>query len=739
MKHNVKGNRTKEKTMNILLVGGACSLMDSMILKLQKEGHKVSILTGNEYGHHKYKKVFEKYEFAYDSENLEEILYSVNADVILLMGAFDTNYRWNQEKREIVYFIAHLVNIIVAYCQMRKGRLIFLSSHEVYSGNYIEDIKEEENYSGSGMRAEALMQAEEICENFRINQKKDIVILRLDHLYQIPKQKNDMSGMCPRLCLECIENGKITVTTNRVFSMLYENDAVEYIYQLIKNKKHGSSIYNLSSQEITGDIDLALRIQKSLTGNDQIEIMQRQEERCVLSGNRFKNEFGMSRMNDLDETIKNITSYIQKNQKTIINGDKRKPSWWQKVKSQWGWLFQIIFPFIENIICFFPFFMLNNRTVGSQYLANLDPFLLYVLLFAIIYGQRQATFSAVLAVAGYMFRQMYTRTGFEVLVDYNTYVWIAQLFILGLIVGYMRDQIRTMRKESEEMERYLTREITYIKDINESNVRVKDVMEQQLIDHKDSIGKIYSITKALDQRMPDEVLFYAVEMLTQLMQTKDVVLYNVANGDYARIFSASSKKARSLGNSIRYKEIPEMYEELAKQRVYINKSLDDRYPLMARAIYDGDEIRMIIMLWGLSWEKMTLGQANFLTVVSYLIQNAALRAQRYINALEDQRYQEGSNILEEKAFNSLVQAYTQAKEKNLAECVLLKICIEKEKYQEVDETMSGKLRDSDYMGMMPDGRLYVLLANATKENAVFVQERFEQNGYQTEVMEKMEQ
>ena len=127
------------------------------------------------------------------------------------------------------------------------------------------------------------------------------------------------------------------------------------------------------------------------------------------------------------------------------------------------------------MICFIPFFMMNNRTVGSQYLANLAPFLLYVLLFAIIHGQRQATFSAVLAVAGYIFRQMYTRTGFEVLIDYNTYVWIAQLFILGLVVGYMRDKIRTMKKESEEMEHYLSREISDIKDINESNVLVAGV------------------------------------------------------------------------------------------------------------------------------------------------------------------------------------------------------------------------------------------------------------------------
>ena len=146
-----------------------------------------------------------------------------------------------------------------------------------------------------------------------------------------------------------------------------------------------------------------------------------------------------------------------------------------------------------------------------------------------------------------MFRQMYTRSGFEVLMDYNTYVWIAQLFILGLVVGYMRDQIRTMRMESQELEDHLSRQITDIRDINESNIRVKKVMEQQLIDQRDGIGKIYSITKALDQRMPDEVMFYAVEILTELMGTRDVALYNVVNGDYARIFFRGLPKSPESG------------------------------------------------------------------------------------------------------------------------------------------------------------------------------------------------
>lgn len=135
----------------------------------------------------------------------------------------------------------------------------------------------------------------------------------------------------------------------------------------------------------------------------------------------------------------------------------------------------------------------------------------------------------------------------------------------------------------------------------------------------------------------------------------------------------------------------EVYEELAEEKVYINKNMNPRYPLMARAIYENGDIKMIIMLWGLSWEKMTLGQANFLTVVSYLIQNAVLRAQRYMQALEENRYsEEGSRILREGAFKPLVKAYMDAEAKDLAECVFLNIDADPEQYRQIDQLMAKK-------------------------------------------------
>ena len=603
--------------MNVLLIGGSGSLINSLIVKFKKEGHRIFLLTGDRYKKQKYEPVFERYNFAYSSENLQEIMESVRPDITIYTGAFDPNYRWMSEERETVRFTSDLMNVLVAYSTIRMGKFIFLSSHEVYEGYHENALTEDIPPETTGYRGTTLIQAEEICNNYRKKWKLDLLILRLDHLFCIPESAPEIHSVCARMCLESMRDGCISADSNHEFAMLYEQDAVEFIFQIVKSREHKFYLYHLSSDCVISEVELAGRIQKCLNNGSSIVTVSKYDKRCILSGKRFHEEFGMHTIFELDEIICQTIDYMRKHEERFEKYQESRDSWWKILWKKWKWVFQVIVPFVENLLCFIPFFMLNNRMTDSAYFTNLDPYLLYVLVFAIIYGQQQATFSAVCAVAGYLFRQMYQRTGFEVVLDYNTYVWIAQLFILGLIVGYMRDQIRMIRRESLEMEEHLTGQIADLQEINATNVRIKAAMEQQLIGHQDSIGKIYQITSRLEQQMPD------------------------------------------------------IYQELAERRVYINKAMAEEYPLMATAIYEEEEIRLIIMVWGLSWEHMTLGEANFLTVVSYLIQNAVLRAQRYIKALEEARYREGSEILEPEAFESLVRAYEHAQGRNLTQYTLL--------------------------------------------------------------------
>lgn len=661
--------------MNVLLIGGSGSLINSLIVKFKKEGHRIFLLTGDRYKKQKYEPVFERYNFAYSSENLQEIMESVRPDITIYTGAFDPNYRWMSEERETVRFTSDLMNVLVAYSTIRMGKFIFLSSHEVYEGYHENALTEDIPPETTGYRGTTLIQAEEICNNYRKNWKLDLLILRLDHLFCIPESAPEIHSVCARMCLESMRDGCISADSNHEFAMLYEQDAVEFIFQIVKSREHKFYLYHLSSDCVISEVELAGRIQKCLNNGSSIVTVSKYDKRCILSGKRFQEEFVMHTIFELDEIIGQTIDYMRKHEERFDKYQESRDSWWKILWKKWKWVFQVIVPFVENLLCFIPFFMLNNRMTDSAYFTNLDPYLLYVLVFAIIYGQQQATFSAVCAVAGYLFRQMYQRTGFEVVLDYNTYVWIAQLFILGLIVGYMRDQIRMIRRESLEMEEHLTGQIADLQEINATNVRIKAAMEQQLIGHQDSIGKIYQITSRLEQQMPD------------------------------------------------------IYQELAERRVYINKAMAEEYPLMATAIYEEEEIRLIIMVWGLSWEHMTLGEANFLTVVSYLIQNAVLRAQRYIKALEEARYREGSEILEPEAFESLVRAYEHAQGRNLTQYTLLCVSEQPERYKKICSDMRGLLRSTDYMGMRADEKLYVLLTNTGRTDAVFVEQRFEKKGY----------
>ena len=215
-----------------------------------------------------------------------------------------------------------------------------------------------------------------------------------------------------------------------------------------------------------------------------------------------------------------------------------------------------------------------------------------------------------------------------------------------------------------------------------------------------------------------------------------MAVYNVANSDYARLFSATSPEARKLGNSIKYTDMDEMYKEIKERRVYVNRNMVERMPMMASAVYSEDDMQLILMLWGVPWERMTLGEANRLTIVGYLIQNAVVRANRYLDAIRNQRDVEGTSVLGEEAFTLMAKAFFDAKDKGLTEYVLLEILTEYNNYEHVAKMLGGIIRQTDYLGIFKEGRLYALLSNTNKENVGGIIDRFRALGYEVRIDEE---
>lgn len=710
--------------MDVLLIGGSNNMMNAMIDKFNKGGHRVFLLTGREERHLFYKYVFERYNYTYENEIVKDIFRSVNPDLTVFMGAYDTNFDWSSAREEIVRYTTGLMNILSAYSAVKKGRFVYFSSQEVYGFHHGKNISETEPVSPRGFKAMALVQGEEMCSNYRKAQGLDMMVLRFDYVYGIPGRGQREDNPCFRMCMEALRTNCISVNDRHAFSMLYLKDAIELAYKALTEPTPKECCYHISSMEEINELQLAQMICRRMAGKIQvINNTVGDNFRLVLDGRKYKEEYGQKIFTDYETGVAKVAQYMEGHRNFFVGSENTEGKGYTKLTHHIWTIIRKLVPFIENIIFFIPFFMLNNRAVGSQYFNKLDFYLLYVLLFAVVHGQQQAVFSGILATAGYFFRQMYERTGFDILLDYNTYVWVAQLFIVGMVVGYMKDQLRDIQDENKKEVRYLKRKMDDIADINDSNVQMKQNFEMQVINQRNSLGKIYELTSSLENYAPEQVLFSAAKVLSELMDSKSVAVYVVANEDYARLFSSTSQEARELGGSIKYSAMEALCGELKEHRVYINKDMKKDFPLMAAGVYEQEKMKFILMLWDIPWQRMTLAEANRFTVICALIRDAIVRAKQYLEALKSHRYVEGTDILNEDAFEILVKSFLDANQQGLTECELLSVPMKKEDWKSVSEKLKTVIRRTDYLGFRKNGELQILLPNTDKDGAEFVRKR----------------
>ncbi len=712
--------------MKIFIVGKYNTFLDELIKKLHKENDKVYVLTGDKYHGPKPQRVFEQYIFPYSSDSIVEILDSVQPDVILFTGAYDSNFQWHNVRNESMHYLSGLINIILSAEGHKLKRFIYLSSHQVYENHSDTLIKPDVQTATSDYTGIAITQGEELCRHFNDTMDVDISILRIDHMYKYPNGLDDVTDVCSQICLDAIRTGTITINDPRTFSMMDVSDVVFGIYNYIHSRDHKDFIYHLSSGQPVSEIDIANIIKNT---DNSVSIQDETvggSQQTILDGSEFNREFHFEVFHTYEKTIPAIYQKMRRNKKkfqTASGKKKTESKFITRVKA----LLNALLPFIENILVFIPVFMINNRAVGSKYFDRLDFFLLYVLLFAGVYGTKQAVFSATLSMAGYCFRQLYNRTGIELLIDYNTYLWIAQLFIVAMAVGRLRDSTKSITFDKDEEITFLNTQLEDLVSINESNNRIKNIYQNRILDYDDSLVKIYGITSELDSLEAGAVLFYAADIIGRILGTEDVAIYTIANGDYCRLFSATSTQAKSLGKSVKYTDMAEMMTAINNHQVYVNKTMNEDYPLMASAIYRSDKPIELIMLWGLPFENMSVYQCNLLTVLGYMIYNSVERADRYLDALANTRFVSGTKLLTKDAFAELDNTYHDAMEKGFTEYVVLAVSSEQAMtYKQWSDILSSKLRFSDYIGVAPDGRVRILLTNSSIMDAQFIIQRFSQ-------------
>lgn len=725
--------------MDVMLVGGISPVMRKLILKLYKEGHRIHVLSGTRNPAIHYDHVFERYDFPYDSASVEEVFRSVDPDVTILLGAFDGNYTGEDPRKEAVRFTAGVQNILLSWATLKKGRLIYMSSSEVYGSSYQKTVSESVSPVPRGIRPIMLYQGEETVRFYQEKLKKDAIVVRVDHIHDVPQDRNDVRfGIIEGMCLNAFRKGSVSYRRNHVHGLTYLGDVIEALYKLVSCEKHEYGLYNISSSQQCSEEQIAQAIRKcSDTPVEILDITVDEHRSVVLNNERFKQEFGFEIFQTPEQTVEKTLKYMHAHSTKFLEEENEGGNIVQRLYYRTVRILGALVPYIENLVCFIPFFMLNNRAVGSQYFSKIDFYLLYVLLFAVVHGQRQATFSALLATVGYVFRQMYGKTGLMVVTDYNTYVWVAEIFILGLVVGYMKDQIRFMQEEKVQEVDFLSERVSDIADINDSNLRVKEGLITQVVNYDYSLGTVYDMIEQLEADHPAIILFRAMTLLQKLMGSQDVSLYRINDEKYGRLFGYTSARAASLGATVYVPDETVMYEAFEKQEVYLNREMNPKYPVMAYCLYENEKMSLMLMLWSIPFERMTIDESDRLIVIGKLIQKSVRQSTAYLDLLKDRRYEEGSPALQESAFEEYKEVYRTAGSKNLCEYIMLRVLGEKETLKEKSIEIGNTLRDTDRIGYGNDGTLQILLTSTDKKGCEFVQKRLLEKGIETEVIEEM--
>lgn len=549
-------------------------------------------------------------------------------------------------------------------------------------------------------------------------------MVRLSNLYCAPREAAECTDIVTSKCLTAAKGDTVVIDSKYSYSLLHSGDAVEALFRLVSSEKRQRSLYHVASDDVLDDNELMKIIQSEFARDLSVrDGAMGASERRVLSGDAFCREFGFHTRVDYRQAVPEIIRGIQASlSKFLKGGDGAEDGKKHKLLRT---LFVIAEVVAAVLICFF-------LTVLFKYndaLSSIDLYLLCALLFAAYYGSKVGVLTASLCTAVWFVYETHSRSGLSVLIDMKAYIWIAQLFIVALAVGYIRDSLMQVKNEFRLETEYLNDKLENINLINKSNVRIKDFFEERVVDSNGSVGYIYNIIQVLDNAKQIEVLFEATRILTQMMEAGSVSIYQVLGNGYLRVVSSTSERSRSLGKSIRKDSLPEIFEQIDSKKVYVNRPLDADLPNMIGCLTDvNNNTAFIVMLWDVKYDHMTLYYLNLLQVICKLISNAVARSVEFLEVTKSSRFIKDTSILNDKAFGELLEAYKKASEAHLTEYSLINVKTGGHSLSEVSDTVKNSIRFTDSMGMLGSDALLVLLTNTNHFDANIVVKRLTDKG-----------
>ena len=280
-----------------------------------------------------------------------------------------------------------------------------------------------------------------------------------------------------------------------------------------------------------------------------------------------------------------------------------------------------------EIVASFGFTELLVQLTGSQAQFRVVDFrLAFIVLAANVYGLNAGVAAALLASAslavGY-----WEQGASPLLLFYEPSNWLAFLvyFVVGAVCGYVQLRSAENVRFAEEQCRLLEERLRFVRQLYQDIMEDKRSLRRQILGRRDSFGKVYAVTRALNETPPDKLPGKTVELLEDVLQNHSAAFYFVdAVGRTAK--RAACSEGAEAPRFLEGPALAELVQTLEQEEVWVNRALTPGLPMFGAAVRVDGKLRALVLLYDGGGEQLSLHYQNLFRILCGLVETAMTRA-----------------------------------------------------------------------------------------------------------------
>ena len=410
---------------------------------------------------------------------------------------------------------------------------------------------------------------------------------------------------------------------------------------------------------------------------------------------------------------------------------------WKEARAQeqsekhliWDFLRNHSKPWIAFEICvtFILEELLRTAVQGNSQLGTVDLRLFFVVIVGTMHGLNAGVFAAALACVGMALSYASKGASFAPLF-YDTSNWLAFVvyFVAGAVCGYVqlrnRENLRFMRDENS----LLRERLAFLRDLYHDVLDDRRMLRGQIIGRRDSFGKMYAMTRELDEVQPQKLYHTTIRIMQDTLGGDSFGVYRIdSGGRFARLMAASPQTESLFSKSALLENYANIITALDHGGLWVNRNFEPDLPMYAAGVHADGKLAVVIVLAKAQPDQMNLYFQNLFTIMCGLVESAMVRAFDYENVARQAMLVPGTEFLNTRAFLPKVLAANELKHDHMGDHLLLRV---DDAWQDNGSRLMGAIRQTDEAGVLQDGNVYVLMNQAGKHELPIINKRLAQAG-----------